>query len=589
VDAYGVGDDGRVAADMFCSRDRGLNVQYDLVIRNGDVVDGSGLPRYRADVGVRRGRIVTIGRIRERGVNEIDAEGHVVTPGFIDGHTHMDAQVLWDPMGTCSCYHGVTSVVMGNCGFTLAPARAAERHLVVRNLERAEDISADAMAAGIEWTWETFPEYLDTLDRIPKGINYAAHIGHSALRTWAMGERAFEAEATADDLAVMKRELRDALRAGAIGFTTSRTPNHETTDGRPVASRLASWSEVEALVGVLGETGTGMFEIAQEPAARSSDPAVRAEFFDRLRTLATTTGVPFTFGVLSTTRDGEDWKGQLDLIDATARDGGQMWAQAHAREFSVILSWKTRLPFDNLPVWREVRALPLAEQERALRDDQLRARLVQAAHDGNYGQGIGAETRKPNYDWIRILEQPLPPNPTVAQRAAELGQDPVDVMIDLALATNFEQFFVQVIANRDPEHLLSIMKHPRALVTFSDSGAHVSQIMDSSLQTHLLAHWVRDREAFSLETAVRNLTFAPATAWKFADRGLVREGFVADLNVIDPARVAPAMPEVVTDLPAGAKRLVQGAVGIRSTVVGGEEVLADGKHTGALPGVLLRR
>jgi N-acyl-D-aspartate/D-glutamate deacylase len=564
-------------------------VQYDLVIRNGDVIDGSGLPRYRADVGVRRGRIVTIGRIRERGVDEIDAEGHVVTPGFIDGHTHMDAQVLWDPLGTCSCYHGVTSVVMGNCGFTLAPARSDERHLVVRNLERAEDISADAMAQGIEWTWETFPEYLDTLDRIPKGINYAAHIGHSALRTWAMGERAFEQEANADDLAVMARELRDALRAGAIGFTTSRTTNHETTDGRPVASRVASWAEVEALVSVMGDTGKGMFEIAQEPAARSNDSAVREEFFGRLRTLATITGVPMTFGVLSTTRDGEDWKGQLELIDSTARAGGQMWAQAHAREFAVILSWKTRLPFDNLPVWREVRALSLGEQEAALRDEQLRARLVRAAREGDYGQGIGAETRRPNYDWIRILERPLPPNPTVAERAAALGQDPVDVMIDLALATNFEQFFVQVIANRDPEHLLSIMRHPRALVTFSDSGAHVSQIMDSSLQTHLLAHWVREREAFTLEEAIRNLTFAPATAWKFADRGLVREGFVADLNVIDPARVAPAMPEVVTDLPGGAKRLVQGAVGIRSTIVGGEEVLADGKHTGALPGVLLRR
>ena len=564
-------------------------MQYDLVIRNGDIVDGSGLPRYRADVGVRRGRIVTIGRIRERGVKDIDAEGHVVTPGFIDGHTHMDAQVLWDPLGTCSCYHGVTSVVMGNCGFTLAPARAHERHLVVRNLERAEDISADAMAQGIEWTWETFPEYLDTLDRIPKGINYAAHIGHSALRTWAMGERAFDEEASADDMAVMARELRDALRAGAIGFTTSRTTNHETADDRPVASRLASWAEVEALVGVMGDVGTGMFEIAQEPAARSSDPAVREEFFGRLRTLAIRTGVPITFGVLSTTRDGDDWRGQLDLIDSTARAGGQMWAQAHAREFSVILSWKTRLPFDNLPEWREVRALPLAEQAHAFRDPELRARLVRSAHEGDYGRAIGAETRKPNYDWIRILERPVPPNPTVAERAAELGKDPVEVMIDLALATNFEQFFVQVIANRDPEHLLAIMKHPRSLVTFSDSGAHVSQIMDSSLQTHLLAHWVRDREAFTLEEAVRNLTFAPATAWNFGDRGLVRTGFVADLNVIDPERVAPAMPEVMSDLPGGSKRLVQGSTGIRSTIVGGEELLADGKHTGALPGVLLRR
>jgi N-acyl-D-amino-acid deacylase len=339
----------------------------------------------------------------------------------------------------------------------------------------------------------------------------------------------------------------------------------------------------------MADVGSGMFELAQEPAARSSDPAARAEFFGRLQALATSTGVPVTFGVLSTTRDGGDWRGQLDLIDQTARAGGQMWAQAHAREFSVMLSWKTRLPFDNLPVWREVRQRSLDEQASALRDPALRRRLVQVAHEGDYGHGIGAETRVPDYDWIRIFERPVPPNPTVAQRAAQLGRDPVDVMIDLALATNFEQFFVQVIANRDPEHVVSIMKHPRALVTFSDSGAHVSQIMDSSLQTHLLAYWVREREAFTLEDAVRNLTLAPATAWHLADRGLVRTGFVADLNVVDPAQVGPAMPEVATDLPGGAKRLVQRAVGIRSTIVGGEEVLAEGKPTGALPGVVLQR
>ena len=561
---------------------------FDLVIRGGEVVDGTGLPRYRADVGVRGGRIVAIGRIGERGAEEVDAEGHVVTPGFIDSHTHMDAQVLWDPLGTCSCYHGVTSVVMGNCGFTLAPSRAHERHLVVRNLERAEDISADAMAAGIEWTWETFPEYLDTLDRTPKGINYAAHVGHSALRTWAMGERAFEEEATADDLALMAGQLRDALRAGALGFTTSRSPNHQTADDRPVASRLASWAEVAALVGVMGELGTGVFEIAQEPVMGARTPDERADFFRRMQDLAVDTGVPITFGVISGARDGSDWPHQLELIDSTARAGGQMFAQAHSREFAVVLSWKTRLPFDKLPLWRELRAQPLGDQKRDLQDPSLQARLVEAARDGDYGRGIGAETRRPDYDWIRILERPVPPNPTVAQRAAETGRDPVQVMIDLALATDFDQLFTQVIANRDPDSVLSIMRHPRALVTFSDSGAHVSQIMDSSLQTHLLAHWVRDQQAFTLEEAVRNLTLAPATAWHFADRGLVREGFVADLNVIDPERVAPTMPEVVSDLPGGAKRLVQTATGIRSTIVAGEEVLVDGKPTGALPGVVLR-
>jgi N-acyl-D-aspartate/D-glutamate deacylase len=259
-------------------------MSYDLVVRNGTVIDGSGLARYRADVGVRHGRIVAVGRLKEKGRREIDAEGHVVAPGFIDAHTHMDAQIAWDPLGTSSCWHGVTSVVMGNCGFTLAPARAHQRHLVVRNLERAEDISADAMAAGITWSWETYPEYLDALDRLPKGINYAGYVGHSALRTWAMGERAFEEEATSDDIDVMTRELRDALRAGAIGFTTSRTFNHQTSDDRPVASRLANWDEVVTLVRVMGDLGAGIFELAGEDVGRNDER--RTHYLDRVRALA---------------------------------------------------------------------------------------------------------------------------------------------------------------------------------------------------------------------------------------------------------------------------------------------------------------
>jgi N-acyl-D-aspartate/D-glutamate deacylase len=559
---------------------------YDLVIKNGTVIDGTGLPRYRADVAVRHGRIAALGRIREAAREVIDAEGHVVTPGFIDGHTHMDAQVFWDPLGTCSCWHGVTTVVMGNCGFTLAPCGKAERHLVVRNLERAEDIAAEAMDAGIDWTWTTFPEFLDRVDALPKGINYAGYIGHSALRTYAMGERAFEKEASEDELRAMERELRDAIRAGAIGFTTSRSPSHETPDRRPVASRLASWDEVRRLVGIMGEMNAGVFELAGERAG--GDPDRLRDYHVRLRDLAVETGRPVTWGLFSRREEPDLWRTYLALLEETAARGGRMFAQVHSRALAVVLSFKTNLPFDRLRVWRELRALPLDQQRERLRDPELRRRLVEAARERDERRPIGAEARQTSYEWIFVMDTAEGPHRSVAAVARERGVDPVEAMIDLALEKDLDRFFLQPIANENQDHALELMKHPRTVVTFSDSGAHVSQIMDASLQTHLLSHWVRTKQAIGLEQAVRMLSFEPATHWGFADRGLIREGMAADLLVFDPETIGPEMPEVVRDLPAGARRLTQRARGIAATVVNGEVVLRDGKPTGALPGQLLR-
>jgi N-acyl-D-aspartate/D-glutamate deacylase len=561
----------------------------DLVIKNGWVVDGSGLPRYRADVGVARGRIVTIGRVREAAREVLDADGLVVAPGFVDGHTHMDAQVFWDPLGTCSSWHGVTTVVMGNCGFTLAPCARADRHLVVRNLERAEDIAAEAMDAGIDWTWTTFRQFLDAVESLPKGINYAGYLGHSALRTYVMGERAFEKAAGEDDLVAMERELRDGLSAGAIGFTTSRSPSHETPDRRPVASRLATWAEVRRLVGVMGEMNAGIFELAGEAVGRTADDldGLR-EYHGRLRDLAVETGRPVTWGLFSRREAPGIWREYLTLLDETAAAGGRMFAQVHSRALSVVLSFRTNLPFDRLPVWRELRALPLDEQKRRLRDPELRRRLVQAARERDERRAIGAEARPASYEWIFVMDTVEGPHRSLAEIAHERGIDPVEAMIDLALEKDLERFFLQPIANENQEHALELIKHPRTVVTFSDSGAHVSQIMDASLQTHLLSHWVRAKQALTLEQAVRMLSFDNATAWGFSDRGLVREGFAADLVVFDPDTVGPEMPDVVSDLPAGARRLVQRARGISATVVNGEMLLRDGKHTGALPGRLLR-
>ncbi len=562
---------------------------YDLVIKNGVVIDGSGLPRFRADVGVRQGRIASIGRIRERAREVIDAEGRVVAPGIIDGHTHMDAQIFWDPLGTCSCWHGVTTVVMGNCGFTLAPCAEKDKHLVIKNLQRAEDISAEAMEAGIKWKWTTFREWLDVLEGLPKGINYSGYLGHSALRTYVMGERAFAEVAGEDDLRAMEAELRDGLQAGAMGFTTSRSPSHETPDRRPVASRVAAWDEVRRLVGAMGDLNAGIFELAGENTDRGPGyEEARRDYHRRLLELAVETGRPVTFGLFSRKDAPGVWRDYARLLDDTAAAGGRMFAQVHSRALSALLSFKTQLPFDKLPVWKEIRALPLAEQKAKLADPALRPKLVQAARARFEGQPRGTEARAAVYEWLFVMDTVEGPHRSVAEIAQERRCDPVEAMIDLALEKDLDLFFLQPIANEDQDVALEIMRLPRAVVTFSDSGAHVSQLMDSSLQTHLLSHWVRTKQAFTLEQAIRMLTLVPATYWGFADRGLIREGMVADLMVFDPDTIAPEMPQVVHDLPAGAKRLIQKTRGIAATVVNGEVLLRDGEHTGALPGRLLR-
>ena len=560
---------------------------YDLVVRGGTIIDGSGGAPCPGDVAVQDGVIAELGRVRERGREEVDADGLVVCPGFVDGHTHMDAQIAWDPLGTCSCWHGVTSVVMGNCGFTVAPCREEDKHLVLRNLERAEDISGAAMEAGIDWTWETYAEYLDAVERLPKGINYSGYVGHSALRTWAMGERAFEDEAKPEDLERMASELRSAIRAGAMGFTTSRTRNHQTPDGQPVASRIARWDEVEALVGVMGELGAGIFEIAGEDTGR--DPERVRDYLVRLRDLAVDSGCPVTWGMFSSRRAPDYWRPYFDLLDETAAAGGRMFAQVHSRSLNVLLSFETRLPFDALPDWKELRSKPLAEQCTALEDPTLRARLVAAASAPSSGcRAVGTEMRRPDYEWLFVMNDAVGPHVSVADVARDRGCEPVEAMIDLARERALRCFFVQPIANENPDHVLEMMRHSRSVVTFSDSGAHVSQIMDSSLQTHVLAYWVRERQIVTLEEAVRMLSFETATAWGFHDRGLLRRGFAADLNVFDPTEVTPEMPEVVHDLPAGAVRLKQKARGFHATIVNGQVVLRDGEHTGALPGQLLR-
>jgi N-acyl-D-amino-acid deacylase len=562
---------------------------YDLVIRNGTVVDGTGLPKYRADVGLNGDRIAAIGRIGERGKEEIDATGQVVSPGFIDGHTHMDAQVFWDPLGSCSCWHGVTTAVMGNCGFTLAPGSAEQSEMILSNIIRAEDISADAIGAAVPWSWTTFREYMDVVDKLPKAINYAANIGHSALRTHVMGPRAFEQRASADDMGAMEHELLDALDAGAIGFTSSLSTGHKLPepDNRLVASNHGSWEELSQLVCLMGKTGHGIFEYARERESRSPDANVRKAVNDRLRDLAVKSGVPITFGLPAGSHGTQD---ALKLLDTTAEAGGRMFGQTHTRGISHVLSFKGRLQFDDFPEWAEIRALPIEEQRKAFSDPEQRKRLVDATKKGVYRTG-GGEPRKPQYENMYVVYSAVSRNPTVAELAAQRNLDPVEVMMDLALESNFNQLFMQFDMATVPKseaEALATLRHPRTVMTFSDSGAHVSLIMDSSIHTHLMAYWVRERNAFSLEEGVKMITLTPAMAWGFTDRGLLRHGCIADLNIFDPATLAPEVPTIEHDLPTGARRLKQKSAGIMATIIAGKVAFRNGEHTGALGGKLLR-
>jgi N-acyl-D-aspartate/D-glutamate deacylase len=564
----------------------------DLLIRNGTIVDGSGAARYRGDVGIKDGRIVEIGRIRAVAERTLDAAGLIVAPGFIDGHTHMDAQVAWDRIGSCSCWHGVTTVIMGNCGFALAPCKPEAREWFARCLTAVEDIPTEAMLAGIDWTWETFPDYLATVDRLPKAINYGAYIGHSALRMYVMGQRALSDRATEDDLARMAAAVKEAIRAGAMGFSSSRATTHVTPDNTPVASRIADWSEVDRLVGAMAELNAGIFQVGPD----TSGGEAQRRFLARLKQVGVETGRPVMFGTISS-RQGDKpnpWTYQLEYLDDCAAAGARVWGQTTTRSINAIFSLKSYLPFDVLPAWRALRHLPLDEQKQRLADPATRRQLVAAEADmkprGNVFQGGGAATtdpRKPDYDNLYAMKGVDWDDPTVAQLSAQRGKHPVEVMIDLVLE-NDNQVFVQPLVNEQPDHVLGMLKHPRTLATFSDSGAHVCQEMGSSLQTHMLSYWVRAKQAFTLEEAVRKLTFDNASAWELNDRGLLRTGYKADLVLFDEVRVRPAMPSVETDLPGGARRLVQKAEGIAAVMVNGQVTLENGNPTGRMPGALLR-
>ena len=570
---------------------------HDLVIRGGTVVDGTGAPARTADVAISDGRITEVGRVDGPAQRQIDADGALVTPGFVDIHTHYDGQATWDPLLSPSCWHGVTTVVMGNCGVGFAPVAADRHDWLIGLMEGVEDIPGAALSEGIRWGWESFGEYLDAIEAHPHVVDIGAQVPHGAVRAYVMGERGAANEpATAADIEAMAAIVRDGLRAGALGFSTSRTLAHRAIDGEPVPGTFAAEDELFGIGAVLGELGTGVFELA--PAgALGEDLAAPEREVDWMRRLSAAVGRPVTYALLQNNSDPELWRRQLDLTARAAAEGVAVRPQVHARTVSILLGFQTFHPFNFTAAWGEtgVGLLPWDEQVRRIASDpDLRARLVtetSAMADDPIIQGFMHPDR------IYLLGDPPNYEPgaadSVSGLAAADGTDRWSKLLELMLADGGGELLNSPVANYSHGNLDAVrdmLLHPTSAFGLGDGGAHAGQTCDASSTTFLLTHWARDRDGGRLpvELAVHKTTQATATLYGLGDRGVLAPGFVGDVNVIDFERLALHRPRKVADLPGGASRLVQGADGYVQTIKGGTVTFAEGAHTGAEPGTLLR-
>jgi N-acyl-D-aspartate/D-glutamate deacylase len=545
------------------------------VIRGGTVVDGTGAPGVRADVLVEGDRVVEIGE-GLRGDAEVDAGGCVVAPGFIDIHTHYDAQVFWDPALTPSVHHGVTTVVAGNCGFSIAPTRPEHRELIGRTLEKVEDMDVDALAEGIPWDFETFPEYLASVERRGTLLNYAAYLGHTPLRIYVLGDDAVGRPATAEEIAVMADLVREAMAAGAAGFATSFAVTHLGADGRPIPSRWAETDEIEALCRAVAESGRGVIGI--NGGANLG--------FGATYELQRRVGAPVTYTALLTTNTGAHLKA-LEIHRQGMAAGADVWPQVSCRPLSFSMTMQEPFTLNTAPVFAELMPRTVEERRAAYADHDWRRR-VREGWDAGHGL-------PPRWDTYEVMESHAHPG-LVGKRlmdlAAELAADPFDVLLDLA-ASEAQPADLRVratLANDDAEGVELLLQEPGCTLGLSDAGAHVGQLCDAVLATDLLGVWVRERHVLTIEDAVRKLTSVQAELFGFADRGVLRPGAYADVVVFDPDTVAPGPLRRVRDFPAGAERLTADRpTGMHHLLVNGEVVRRDGELVGVgRPGRVVR-
>lgn len=554
---------------------------YDLKITGGTIVDGTGKSGFSGDLGIKDGKVVALGKVDGPAAATIDATGKVVAPGFVDVHTHYDAQILWDRMLTISPWHGITTTVIGNCGFGVAPTKAIHRKLIMQTLEKVEGMSLDALHAGLgdDWPFETFPQYLDALEKRGSAINVAALFGHTPLRMYVMGEESTERAATADEIDAMKKLMREAMEAGAIGFGTSVSVSHNGYAGKPVPSRQATVDEMDALVSVMGDMKRGLMQIT-----------IGREFSTRhMAEVSRKYGVPVTWTALLSYLYGPGGhRKQLDLAAEQRKSGALVIPQVSCRPLNFEFTFAEPFIFDVMKFMNELTvedARSPGARRRAYADPAWRRKFT--AEPTPLFQRWWDRTV---IAWApsakELEEQPL------ALAAAKLGKDPVDLALDLALASDLQARFRMAVMNFDEKEVAELITDPHTIIALSDAGAHASQLCDACYSTYLLGHWVRDKKTFTIEQAVHNLTQRPAEMFGITDRGLLAPGRPADVVVFDPKTVGPGPLKRVHDLPAGADRLVSEASGIDAVIVNGQLIRRNGKDAIAdnnkLPGRLLR-
>ncbi len=556
-------------------------MSYDLKITGGMIVDGTGKPGFVGDLGIKDGKVVAMGKADGPATTTIDATGKIVSPGFVDVHTHYDAQILWDRMLSISPWHGVTTTVIGNCGFGVAPTKAIHRKLILQTLEKVEGMSLDALHAGLGevWPFETFPQYLDALEKRGSAINVAALFGHTPLRMYVMGEESTERAATQDEIKSMKKLMREAMDAGAIGFGTSVSVSHNGYAGKPVPSRQATVDEMDQLVSVMGELKRGLMQIT-----------IGREFSTRhMAEVSRKYGVPVTWTALLSYLYGPGGhRKQLDLAAEQRKSGAMVIPQVSCRPLNFEFTFAEPFIFDVMKFMNEL----------AVADAKAPGTRRRAYADPAWREKLRSEVT-PLFQrwWDRVVIAWAPSHKELeemplAAAAAKLGKDPVDLALDIALANDLQARFRMAVMNFDEKEVAELITDPNTIIALSDAGAHASQLCDACYSTHLLGHWVRERKVFTVEEAVHNLTQRPAEMFGITDRGVLATGRPADVVVFDAKTVGPGPLKRVNDLPAGADRLVSQASGIDAVIVNGELIRRDNKDVFAandkLPGRLLR-